>query len=44
MYQTPIHKGHKVIPITQAKEQMKIGIKNTYGMIEEHLRICKKAI
>ena len=44
MYQTPIHKGHRVIPITQANEHMKNGIKNNYGTIEEHMKVCKKAI
>lgn len=44
MYQTPIHKGHKVIPLNKAEDNMKEDIKNTLTILEEQLKISKKVI
>lgn len=44
MYQTSIHKGHKVLPLNKACDIMKNDIKNTANKIEEHLVISKQVI
>lgn len=44
MYATPIHKGHKVVPLTQAWESMKDGVKQRVGVIEGYLKASRKCI
>ena len=44
MYATPIHKGHKVVPITQAVDNMKDDLKHKVSIIEDHLKVSRKCI
>jgi hypothetical protein len=44
MYATPIHKGHKVIPLMQASESIRDDVKNRVGVIEGYLKFSRKCI